>query len=375
MSMAKIVPLHEPPPSGPDMTFLGLLARGGHGQILATTANALILLDLDPTLSGLFAYDELFCRGVIKRSPPTAHTAIAGRPGPYPRPWDEADIQIVLAYMQRMWACGFKQGVIEGAMLATADAHRFHPIRDWLANLRWDGKPRLDIWLQAVFDAPDTKYTRAVGAKLLIAAVRRVRQPGCKFDHMPIFEGRQGLGKSTVIRCLFGNPWFSDHLPPDIGSRDAALALVGMWCVELPEIDQVIRAEVETVKAFLSRSIDRYRRIGDNRPLENFSSLRQSAKAYSLQNDRTILRISCLPGQSGICSKRFARGTDAIIGGIPSHRNRHAESRAQHVFHQQHCHARWHRPLSSSMGGRSFVSQTACKDRAGSRTGRARAAL
>jgi len=262
MSMANIVPFSGAPPSGPsgpNLAFLELLARGDKNQILSTTANALILLDLDPELIGLLSYDELYCRGVINRSPPTAHTGIRARPGPYPRPWDDADIQLLLSYMQRAWTSGFKQSVIEGAMLATADAHRFHPIRDWLAALQWDGTPRIDRWLQAAFDSPNNPYTSAVGARFLIAAVRRVRQPGCKFDHMPIFEGAQGIGKSTALRALFGDAWFTDSLPADVGSRDAALALLGVWGVELAEIDQVIRAEVETVKAFLSRPVDRYR--------------------------------------------------------------------------------------------------------------------
>jgi predicted P-loop ATPase len=93
----------------------------------------------------------------------------------------------------------------------------------------------------------------------LIAAVRRVRQPGVKFDHLVVLEGGQGIGKSTAISTMFGPEWTTDDLPPDLGNKDAALALSGVWCIELAEIEQLIRSEAETVKAFLSRSIDRFR--------------------------------------------------------------------------------------------------------------------
>ena len=134
-----------------------------------------------------------------------------------------------------------------------------HPPRDWLATLEWDGRPRLDSWLIHALGAEDTPYHRAIGSKFLIGAVRRVRSPGCKLDNMPVLEGPQDLGKSTAIRTLFSDPWFTDSLPAQLESREAAIALQGVWCVEFAEIEQLIRTEVEIIKAFLSRLVDRYR--------------------------------------------------------------------------------------------------------------------
>jgi predicted P-loop ATPase len=244
---------------GDETKFVGLLGRGDKRQVLANTANALILLDLDPGLKGLLAFDELFARGVITRSPPPWIEGEPGAEGPYPRPWDNTDVQMILAYLQRVWTNAFSQRVVENALIAVAMAHRYHPVRDYLGRLKWDGVKRLDTWLMRAFGTPKSDYTKAVGAKFMIAAVRRVRVPGCKFDHLPIFEGLQGLGKSQSVGVLFGGDWFSDSLPHDLASRDSVMALQGIWGGEFPEIDQIIRADIETVKAFLSRAIDRYR--------------------------------------------------------------------------------------------------------------------
>jgi putative DNA primase/helicase len=147
----------------------------------------------------------------------------------------------------------------EAAMMVEASSRRFHPVRDWLATLKWDGIHTLDNWLTLAFGCPKDDYHAAVGAKALIAAVRRVRQPGCKFDCMLILEGDQGIGKSTACRTLFSDEWYSDYIVEDLGSKDAALALDGVWGLELAEIQQLIRNEVETVRSFLSRGKDHFR--------------------------------------------------------------------------------------------------------------------
>ncbi len=180
-------------------------------------------------------------------------------PGPYPRQWGASDLALIQSYFQRLWNHRFAVQTIEQAMLTEAEMRRFHPVCDWLDTLAWDGKPRLDFWLINAFACADTAYHRAAGAKFMIAAVRRVRHPGTKFDTLLVLEGAQGLGKSRCCKRLFGEKWFSDALPHDLASRDAALGLLGVWGVELGEIDQLVRTEVETVKAFLSRSTDRYR--------------------------------------------------------------------------------------------------------------------
>lgn len=145
-------------------------------------------------------------------------------------------------------------------------ANRFHPVRDYLATLKWDGTPRLDTWLVKYGGAPDTEYVRAVGSKAIIAAVRRVRHPGCKFDCMLVLHSGQGTFKSSALKALAGgDAWFTDTLPVDADARVVIEQTRGKWIVELAELAGLKRAEVEHVKATLSRQQDRARAVWGRR--------------------------------------------------------------------------------------------------------------
>ncbi|MDT8333013.1 virulence-associated E family protein [Roseomonas gilardii] len=237
----------------------GMLARDGKGEIYPTLSNALLILAMDPVLEGMLAYDEFKAEHLLKFAPPPARETDSYSPGPYPRGWGKGDVVLVQAYLQRQWSHKFSAQTVEDAMITEAERCRFHPVCDWLDTLSWDGQPRLDEWLLKAFGCPADPYHKAAGAKMLIASVRRVRRPGCKFDNMPVFEGLQGIGKSTALRSLYGDDWFSDNMPTNLASKDAAMALLGIWCLELAELQQLIRAEAEVVKGFLSRQVDRYR--------------------------------------------------------------------------------------------------------------------
>ena len=239
--------------------LLGVLARNDKGGALPTVANILLILANDPPLAGMLAYNEFTGQALLMRAPPPASDNDKPLPGPYPRPWGAEDVSLVHAYLQRVWAAKMARDATENAMVAEAPQRRFHPVRDWLAGLKWDGIPRLTKWLVKAFGAPSDDYHDAIGTKVLIAAVRRVRRPGIKFDHLLLLEGEQGIGKSRAVEALFGRDWYSDAMPPNLAERDAAMSLLGVWCLELGEIDHLIRNEVETIKAFLSRSVDRYR--------------------------------------------------------------------------------------------------------------------
>jgi putative DNA primase/helicase len=238
-----------------------LLGRSERGAVYPTVHNALLILQYDPALAGMLSNNEFSGEVELRRPPPPVEEGGPVLPGPYPRKGMEEDTILVLAHIQRRWSPCFGKETVRDAMHAVSRFHAVHPVRDWLASLAWDGTPRLDRWLCSAFGVPDDAYHRAVGAKFLVAAVRRVRRPGSKFDCMPVLEGRQGIGKSRAVRALFGAAWFADTLGADISSKDAAIGLMGRWCVELAEIEALIRAEVEVVKAFLSRAVDRYRPV------------------------------------------------------------------------------------------------------------------
>jgi len=126
-----------------------------------------------------------------------------------------------------------------------------------LQGLRWDGVERVDRWLWAYLGAEDTEYSRAVGSRWLVSAVARVLRPGAKADCCLILEGAQGIRKSTALRKLAGE-YFTDELA-DLGSKDAAMQTRGAWIIELSELARLSHSEVARIKAFMSRTTDRFR--------------------------------------------------------------------------------------------------------------------
>jgi predicted P-loop ATPase len=152
------------------------------------------------------------------------------------------------------------------AVEMVAKDRQFHPVLDYLDALQHDGIPRTDTWLTDYLGAEPTAYHRQVGRAMLIAAVARIRDPGCKVDTVPILEGAQGALKSTAMRKLF-DPWFSDELA-DFGTKDSALQMSGVWGIELAELDAMSRADISRTKAFISRKIDRFRPPYGHRVIE-----------------------------------------------------------------------------------------------------------
>lgn len=157
-------------------------------------------------------------------------------------------------------------------LLDEALANRIHPVRAYLDSLKWDGTARLDEWLIRLGGAADTELVRSVSAKVLIAAVRRVRQPGCKFDELLVLESAQGRAKSTAIQTLCPNPeWFSDSLPLGVDAQKVVEQTSGKWIIEASEMHGSRGKEVEQLKAFLSRGVDgpvrlAYHRSATRRP-------------------------------------------------------------------------------------------------------------
>jgi len=135
-----------------------------------------------------------------------------------------------------------------------ARRNSFPPVRDYLSSLSWDGVPRIDRWLIDYGGATDDEYTRAVGRILLIAAVRRVRRPGTKFDELVVLEGPQGTLKSSAIGALCPvDAWHSDDLPLNVDAKQVIERTSGKWLVEIAEMAGMRKAHVEAVKSFLSR--------------------------------------------------------------------------------------------------------------------------
>lgn len=133
----------------------------------------------------------------------------------------------------------------------------FHPVKDYLKSLTWDGTPRIDTWLIDCAGVDNTPYVRAVSSIMLIAAVRRVLHPGCKYDEMVVWESDQGAEKSSAAQALCPDPaWFSDDLQLNLRSQQLIEATLGKWIVEASDLAGKRKTEIEGLKAMLSRQVD-----------------------------------------------------------------------------------------------------------------------
>lgn len=143
------------------------------------------------------------------------------------------------------------------AVAAVASDQAYHPVRDYLEGLTWDGTHRLDTLLVDYLGAEDCAYIRAVTRKAFTAAVARVMAPGCKYDTMLVLVGGQGRHKSTILAKM-GGAWFSDSLRT-FGDKDAMETIQGTWLNEIAEMQALHKADVDAVKMFLSKTSDYYR--------------------------------------------------------------------------------------------------------------------
>lgn len=184
------------------------------------------------------------------------HYCVDGLPQYGPRLDDDA-LDELLLLIAREYYLKIAVQDFRRIVRAAARRNRFHPVRNYLAKLQWDGRERIDSWLIDYAGADDTPFIRAVGRIFLIAACRRVRQPGCKFDEMLVLESVEGRDKSTAFAVLAGNDWFTDEAPLTAAAREVIEQLRGHWIVECADLDGMRRAEVTTLKKFLSRRNDK----------------------------------------------------------------------------------------------------------------------
>jgi predicted P-loop ATPase/phage/plasmid primase-like uncharacterized protein len=268
--------------AGPPRQRSGNEIRGAVGNALLIldnnddpkplTANVVTVLTNSPPWRDVLWLDEL--TGFITlRRPPSWHDENREFKE---RPWKDSDTRIATVWMQQFGIHAPSHIVFEGIKTA-AELNPFHPIRDYLDPLPWDENDAslIDDFFPRYFGAggepPDEAdgkeamnewrrryaYYQAVGARFLIGAVAGIYEPGCKNDCMPSLVGEQGTLKSSALRAMF-DPWFTDEIS-DLGSKDAAMQAAGVWCIEIGELAAMRRTHVEAVKAWLSRSKDRFR--------------------------------------------------------------------------------------------------------------------
>jgi putative DNA primase/helicase len=132
-----------------------------------------------------------------------------------------------------------------------------NPIKDWLNNLKWDGIHRLDSWLHIYTGCELNKYTSQVGVILLCGAIKRIMEPGCKFDYMVILEGEQGIMKSTLFEVLGGDYFIS--LSFGYQEKEIVENIQGAWFIEIADMNGFAKKDIEWLRAFITRKSDRCR--------------------------------------------------------------------------------------------------------------------
>jgi predicted P-loop ATPase len=225
------------------------LQRDRGGSLQNSLHNITLILENDENLKNI-CFNQLADGMEIKGDVPWQHPA---------RFWRDADDAQLICYIDANYG-SFSQRNYQIGVAKVVDDRSYHPIREYLAQLPpWDGTTRAETVLIDYLGAEDNAYTRAVTRKTLCGAVSRVQHPGIKFDYIPVLNGPQGIGKSTLIAKL-GGEWYSDSVSlTDMNDKTAAEKLQGYWILEIGELAGMKKADIDKVKAFISRQDDKYR--------------------------------------------------------------------------------------------------------------------
>jgi hypothetical protein len=176
---------------------------------------------------------------------------------------------------------------MQDAVTRSCTMRTFHPIKNYLNGLpSWDGFPRVDTLLPEYFNAPDTPFNRAVSRIVMMASVRRIKTPGTKFDYITVLQSEEGYNKSSAIAALYGADNFSDHSTIGLSAREVEETLRGLWAQENPELSGISKADWNKLKAHLSRTNDRTRRVFERNPV----NAQRTVIQWGTSNDETYLR-------------------------------------------------------------------------------------
>ena len=227
--------------------------KNNSGRPISNLANIMIALREAPELRELVAFDEML------QEPALMKTALRSMQNIKPRQVLDQDVTAIQECLQIAGLVQAAKDTVHQAVELYSRSRPFHPVRDYLNSVQWDGEKRLKTWLYKYLGVEDNEYTSAVGIMFLISMVARVFEPGCQADYMPILEGPQGALKSSACAILAGE-WFSDHLPELRGADQVRVShhLRGKWLIEVPEMHAMSKAEASELKAFLTRRYEKF---------------------------------------------------------------------------------------------------------------------
>jgi predicted P-loop ATPase len=239
-------------------TWLDNACVDENGKVVPNLASAMAALRSAPQIAECFVYDEMLRAAILSKT----LSARGGYSSPndydLPRPVRDTDVTQLQEWLQHAGLRKIGKDTTHQAVDLRAQERAFHPVRNYLSGLVWDRQERIKKWLPYYLGCDHAPYTEGIGRMFLIAMVARIFEPGSKADYMMVLEGPQGARKSTACAIL-GGQWYSDNLPDVTGGKDVAQHLRGKWLIEIAELSATSRAEDAALKAFISRTVERYR--------------------------------------------------------------------------------------------------------------------
>lgn len=233
------------------------LICNAEGKTKTNLFNATLILQCHERWQGVIVKD-CFADVIMKANEPP-WDALVRPDGPQVGEWSDEDTSRAKAWLSNHERLEFELPTVEQAVALVASKHGYHPVREYLASLKWDGKARLLKMLPTYFCTDDNAYTQGIGKRWMISAIARIMRPGCKADCVLVLEGPQGYGKTTALQSLMKDErWYADT-GINIGEKDSFQALRNKWIYCLDELDSLRRNEVTKTKSFISAQSDRYR--------------------------------------------------------------------------------------------------------------------
>lgn len=234
-----------------DLEWMKELEVNTRGKYQSSAINLNLIMRNDPRMKKVFRYNIFDGRKYVFGNLPW-------RKIDKPEPLRDVDFSGLRNYIESIYGISSSMKV-EDSLELEFERNKFHPIRDYIRNLKWDGIKRIDSVLIEYFGAEDTVFTREAFRKFMVGSVARVFKPGIKFDLvLTLISKTQGTGKSSFFKAI-GKDWFSDTFLT-VQGKEAFEQLQGAWIIEMAELSGLRKAEVEAIKHYISKQEDSFRK-------------------------------------------------------------------------------------------------------------------
>jgi len=275
-TLAKEKTKTSPEQEDEDIDWMIDLEIDAKGNFISSAQNLNLIFKKDEHLQKLFSYNQFDSKRYINRNAPW-------REIDEPEPVRNVDYSGVRNYVEIIYGiCSAHK--IDDSLALEIENNSVHPIREYLNGLEWDGTSRITTTLQDYFGAADTLFTREAFKKMMVAAVARILDPGCKFDYMLVLVGAQGIKKSSFLNAL-GRGWFSDSFST-VQGKESLEQLQGAWIIEIAELSAFKKSEVEAIKHFVSKQKDDFRPAYARSP----ETFKRQCVFFGTTNNREFLK-------------------------------------------------------------------------------------